>query len=183
MKVRNPFFSVILCFLLFGCATTARDNKIEFIVESDPKGCPIEVNGVNMGTTPTKIYLGVSKHWIGLAYSSNGWDYGDEIYHVTCFPPPDSKKQLVSQTKTIEPGINPEGGYLYFNLRLKPYVPSQQLEIKKTGKDEITIKDNCRDMGSENAHERLVRLKKLLDEGLITEDEYQKKRKAILEEL
>ena len=76
MTVLKNTILLLTAFILAGCATTARDNKIEFRVKSDPPGCPVEVNGVNMGLTPTSIYLGMSRFWVGIANSSDGWDYG-----------------------------------------------------------------------------------------------------------
>lgn len=159
-----------------GCATTARDNRVAFKVRSDPPGCPVEVNGINMGTTPTTIQLGVSKRWVGFAYSSDGWDYGQEAYQVTCFPPPDWHEALVSQTKLIQPGMAPETAELYFNLRLRPYVPPQQIQIDRQGKEEITVKTDV----PQDEASRLRKLKHLLNEGLISEDEYESKRQDIL---
>lgn len=165
--------------ILTGCATTARDNKIEFRVKSDPAGCPVEVNGINMGATPTNIYLGMSRFWVGLAFSSDGWDYGNETYQVTCFPPPDSREQLVSQSKLVQPKMTPQGADLYFNLRLRPYVPTQPIDIQKHGTEEITIRQE----GSTETGERLKKLQKLRDDGLITEEEFKKKRDEILKAL
>jgi hypothetical protein len=183
--MRNLLLAVSLtgALILMGCATTARDNKVEFRVKSDPEGCPVEVNGVNMGTTPTSIYLGVSKHWVGLAFSSDGWDYGNETYHVTCFPPPQSDEGLISQTKVVQPRMTPSGADLYFNLRLKPYVPTQPIDIQQRTMEDITIKDERTGPPSEDATTRLKKLKELLEQGFITDEEYQRKRDEILRSL
>jgi len=174
--------SLLVALITAGCATTARDNKVEFRVKSDPEGCPVEVNGVNMGTTPTSIYLGVSKHWVGLAFSSDGWEYGNEMYHVTCFPPPESGEGLISQTKVVQPQMTPGGADLYFNLRLKPYVPTQPIEIQRQSKEDITIRDERNNAHRDDAA-RLKKLNELQEQGLITDEEYQRKREEILKTL
>lgn len=168
---------------LAGCATTARDNKVEFRVKSDPQGCPVEVNGVNMGTTPTSVYLGVSKRWVGLAFSSDGWEYGSEAYHVTCFPPPESGEELISQTKVVQPQMTPGGADLYFNLRLRPYVPTQPIEIQRRSNEDITIKDERKDSQTDDASTRLKKIRELQEQGLITDEEYQRKREEVLNTL
>ena len=73
--------------------------------------------------------------------------------------------------------MTPDGADLYFNLRLRPYVPSQPIEIDKRGKEEITIKTDI----PEDEASRLKKLKHLLNEGLITEEEYESKRQKILD--
>jgi hypothetical protein len=166
-----------ICALLAGsCATTARDNLIEYKVASDPTGCPVEVNGISMGRTPTSISLGASRTWVGLAFSRDGWEYGGESYEVTCLPPPNSTESLISQTKVIQPGVAPQGAEIYFNLRLSPYNPPNRIEIDKQGKEEITIKSEL----PEDVESRLRTIRRLLDEGLITEDEYNSKRREII---
>jgi len=170
---------LVMAVALTGCATSARSNKIAFGVRSDPSGCPVEVNGINMGETPTTIHLGASKHWVGLFNSPDGWEYGGQMYHVTCFPPPNAKGPLTSQTKVISPGMIPKGGDLFFNLRLRPVNPAQPIQIETKGKEEITIKTER----AEDARDRLRKLKALLDDGLITKDEYDSKRQEILKSL
>lgn len=159
-----------------GCATTARDNLIQYKVASDPIGCPIEVNGISMGRTPTTISLGASKTWVGLAFSRDGWEYGGESYEVTCLPPASSTEPLISQTKVIQPGTTPQGAEIYFNLRLSPYNPPTRIEIDKRGKEEITIKSEM----PEDVESRLRKIKRLLDEGIISEEEYNSKRREII---
>ena len=176
---------LLLCAIIAsGCATTPASNKIAFRVTSDPPGCPIEVNGIASGVTPTTIYLGSSKYWVGLLMSPNGWAYGNQQYQVTCLPPPDSKEPLVSQTKVISPGMTPQGARIAFNLRLRPVHPTQPIEINKQEKSEIIIRDERVDPPqSSTAADRLRELKKLRDDGLITEEEFKQKRQSILKEL
>lgn len=169
-----------------GCATSARSNRITFHVTSDPTGCPVEVNGMNMGTTPTDIQLGASKRWVGILNSPDGWEFGRETYQVTCFPPPDAREQLTSQSKSVSPGMMPEGGNLYFNLRLTPVTPKQSVEIKSDIRKDVVIQDKTTTPSTEtntDSAERLRKLKKLKDDQLITEQEYEQKRQAILKEL
>ena len=164
-----------------GCVSSARSNQIPFGVRSDPPGCPIEVNGVSMGVTPTTIYLGASKSWVGLFNSPDGWEYGNQSYTVRCLPPVGSGQGMVSQDKIVQPGTTPNGAEIFFNMQLRPYVHPQHIDVRNDERSNITIK-RAPD-GISDASARLEKLKQLKQDGLITDDEYQAKRKAILDDL
>lgn len=171
--------ALVLAAFVSGCATPASQNHVSFNVTSDPPGCPVEVNGVHNGNTPTTIGLGLSKHWVGLMYSPDGWGYGNQIYNVTCFPPPDSSEPLTSQTKVISPAMTPKGADLYFNLRLRHTNPTTPVDITHHGKSEIVVKDEK----EASVAAKMRQLKEMKTEGLISEEEYESKRKQLLEEL
>lgn len=176
----NVIAALVLGAVVSGCATPASQNLVSFKVTSDPSGCPVEVNGVHSGNTPTTLRIGLSKHWVGLMYSPDGWGYGNEVYHVTCFPPPDSTEPLTSQTKVITPSMTPKGADIYFNLRLRPVTPTQSIDIKHDGKSEITVKEEAEDA---SVAAKMRQLKQLKDEGLISQEEYDTKRKKILDQM
>ena len=46
-----------------GCSTS---KQIKYTVTSDPSNAQVDVNGVEMGNTPTEITLGCTKQWVGL---------------------------------------------------------------------------------------------------------------------
>jgi len=171
--------ALLLAAFVSGCATPASQNLISFNVTSDPSGCPVEVNGVHSGDTPTTIRLGLSKHWVGLMYSPDGWGYGNEVYHVTCFPPPDATEPLTSQTKVITPSMTPRGADLYFNLRLRHTKPTTPVDITHHGKSEVIVKDEKK----QSVAAKMRQLKEMKDEGLISQEEYETKRKQLLDEL
>ena len=172
--------ALILAGFVSGCATPASRNHVAFNVTSDPSGCPVEVNGVHSGDTPTTIHLGLSKHWVGLMYSPDGWGYGNEVYQVTCFPPPDSKEPLTSQTKVITPSMTPKGADLYFNLRLRPVTPTASVDIRHEGKSEVVVKEEPKDA---SVAAKMRQLKQMMDEGLISQEAYDAKRKQLLDQL
>jgi hypothetical protein len=168
-----------LAALISGCATPSSENRVSFNVTSDPTDCPVEVNGIHLGNTPTTLELGLSKHWVGLMYASDGWGYGNETYHITCFPPPDTTEPLTSQTKVITPSMTPKGGDLYFNLRLRQTNPITPIDITHRGKSEIIVKDER----NASVAEKIRQLQGLKDEGLISQEEFDAKRKQLLEDL
>lgn len=103
---------------------------VPYKVTSIPIDAPVEVNGIHMGNTPTQIQLGTSKSWAGVCVAPGGWAYGNERYNVTVFPPIDSTNTLYSQTKVIMPQMTPQGGDLFFDLRLEGVRPTQPFEFK-----------------------------------------------------
>lgn len=120
----------ILAIAIFSGCMTMQQEKINYNVTSNPPGSPVEVNGVFMGNTPTTIWLAVSKSWVGLLNSPDGWGYGNQSYVVKCLPPPNASGPLYTQTKVINPSMTPQGGDLYFDLRLEPIKATQPVEIK-----------------------------------------------------
>jgi hypothetical protein len=183
MKTIRLLLGVLTTALLIsGCATPASQNHVPFKVTSDPVGCPVEVNGIYSGDTPTTIKLGLSKHWVGLMYSSDGWGYGNEVYNITCLPPTETAELLTSQTKVIAPSMTPKGADIHFNLRLRHVTPTQTIDINQRGKSEVIIKDDSDKKVDDSAYEKMEELKKMKDAGLITEDEYNSEKKEILED-
>lgn len=133
-------------------------------VTSNPPGCPVEVNGSRAGTTPTILKLQVGKAWVGVASVPGGWAYGKQLYEVSVLPPDGGPRGLNLQTKRIQPGLSPKGSTMHFELRSRPG-PSAQ----PTGAQELDV--------------RLRKLKKLFDEGLIDQQDYDRQRKVILSDL
>lgn len=128
--MKRTFTTVAVCVLgvVGGCANT---TKVTFDVDSEPTGGRVEVNGVSKGTTPTQIVLGVTRRWVGLLRASDGWGVDEpQVYVVKVFPPSGSSERLFSQTKMINPSQTPEGGALFFDLRLEPVRPTQPIEIQ-----------------------------------------------------
>ena len=175
MKLKY-FFHVSLVFLLgamvFSCASF---QNVPIRIESDPSGSNVEVNGVHMGQTPATIYLRVSKTWVGLMYSPDGWGYGKENYVVSCNPTKEFRGEYVSQSKVIYPGQSINGATLFFDLNLVPYNPTKKIDINSN----ITVKENEK---KKNVEERLTELKQLLEKELITKAEYEAKKAEILKE-
>ena len=144
-----------------GCATTQRIN---FAVTSVPDSVRVDVGGVQLGVTPLNI-------WLGCHRSGNGI-YSERKYEVTAFPLPGSGG--TTQTKLINPCLSrmSKENTIHFDLGLKPVAPIQNVNLKIDQKDSL-----------EQAKLRRVRLlKRMLDEGLITKEEYNEKVDKILSE-
>ena len=152
---------VIIVSLAFcGCATS---TKVTYNITSEPTQAPVDVNGVNMGATPTTATLECSKQWVGLAYSPDGWASASGKYEIKAYPPKGFRGQ--SQTKNIDPcewkgGGNPS---IQFDLGLEKVTPTQKIEITTT------------DNSNSNIQKSIEALKTLRNTGVITEEEYKAK--------
>ena len=180
LKSTIPILSaLLLAFALQGCA--APDNGVPFLVKSNPLGCNVEVNGVFMGTTPTTIQLGVTKRWVGILQSKDGWGYGNESYVVTCLPPPNGSEGLTSQQRTVSPGMTPHGGELFFDLKLDAVTPVSRQQVVIIQKPDHAPEPQKESTG--DLSKKLKELESLKQQKLISEDEYKALRAKILSEV
>jgi hypothetical protein len=127
--VTKVLIVLTLACLCQGCSSVRVYN---FRVNSNPQGCPVEVDGTVFGYTPTTVPLSVSKRWVGVVNAPGGWEYRNQAYIVKCYPPPAGTGQnLVSQTKRvfITPGVTPAEPELYFDLTLESVAPTQNINV------------------------------------------------------
>lgn len=144
--------------LLTGCASS---NMVPIEVESSPPGARIDVNGAAFGTTPTTIELGCNKRWVGVMSAPDGWAYSG-AYQVTAYPA--SGQEGLSQTKTINPcQIQTKPGHMHFDLGLDAVSPRQRVDVNVTTIEKSSVSDT------------LMALKKLRDQGVLSEQEYRQK--------
>jgi hypothetical protein len=174
--MKNIYLILVVSILTFGCSTM---KMVPFHITSEPTGCPIEVNGIASGETPTTITLGASRYWVGLLYGKGGYSYYQNTYQVTCLPQKNATEELISQTKTINPAMTLEGAKIHFDLSLQPINPLQRIEIQSP-KGKKSSQDN--EKTNTDPETKLKKLNKMRDDKIITEEEYQKKRKQILQE-
>jgi hypothetical protein len=116
--------------LLLALASCASSDWVIYDVDSSPQGGLVEVNGIHLGTTPCQIKLRTSERWVGLANAPGGWAQGGETYLVIVYPPVNSSEPLYSQSKQVMPAMTPDGGMLFFNLRLVNVAPVQPVEFR-----------------------------------------------------
>ncbi len=120
----------LLAIFVLAFASCSSTQWVSYSVDSAPQGGIVEVNGVNLGTTPCEIKLRMSERWVGLANAPGGWAQGGETYQVTVFPPLNPAETLYSQSKQVMPSMTPQGAKLFFNLRLVNVAPVQPIEIR-----------------------------------------------------
>jgi len=152
---------ILFCLTFIGCAST---QMLKVKVESDPSGAQIDVDGISFGNTPTEVNMSCSKAWVGFMNSPDGWDYANTTYQITASPSPSNPGY--TQIKYINPcqwkGNQPP--VINFNLGLEKFSPTQKIEVNATG---IVQPDAEK--------EALDNLKKLRDEGILSDTEYKEK--------
>lgn len=151
---------IIICLAFSGCSSL---TKITYDITSDPPNAPIDVNGMNVGVTPTTATLECSKRWVGIMNAPGGRVNISGDYEIKAYPPKGFNGQ--SQTKNVDPcqwkGKN--NPTIQFDLGLVKVAPIQKIEITTNNKE------------NNNIQESIYALKTLRNSGVITEEEYKAK--------
>jgi hypothetical protein len=111
--------------ILTGCSS--RIVTVPFVIDSTPQGAQVDVDGVNFGVTPATVTYSVTQLWNGLLNTPN-WVPAYQISTITVFPPVNGGDALVTQSKTIQPGVT-GGRRVFFDLRVAPVQPSQRIDL------------------------------------------------------
>jgi len=83
--MRFMTLGLLPCILLSGCCTIISGKSQEIAVDSDPTGARIQLDGKEVGTTPTKLTVSRSMDAHTLLFTKDGFD---------------------PKTETLSPGIN-----------------------------------------------------------------------------
>ena len=154
------------------CATVFTGTKQKVAIDSNPQGAEIIINGQQMGVTPATIK--VDRELDALLYGGKEIQFelaGYKNYGYIL----DARLNTVSIINFFNPvfwAIDIASGAVtkyddYYNFRLMP--------IEGTTASPYTTNN----MGK---YEKLVQLKKLLEEGVITQKEFDREKAKILEE-
>ncbi len=151
---------IFVSITIVGCATS---TKVTYEISSEPLQAPVDVDGVNMGITPTTATLECSKKWVGVMNSPDGWANASGKYEIKAYPPIGFSGQ--SQSKNIDPcQWNGEGNpSIQFDLGLEKVAPTQKIEI--------TTNNN----NNSNTQKSIEALRTLRDSGVLTDEEYKAK--------
>ena len=168
--------------ILAGCCSIIHGTSQEVGVSSSPTGAKVVVNGSQMATTPATLNLkrngshrirleldGYQPYEMTLTKSVSGWVWGNIVFGGL-----------------IGLAVDAIDGAIY---KLAPEQVSAQL-LKGEG-DTLQVKmiegkpENAEKIGQmeRTPAEKLMELKELKDQGLLTEDEYEAKRKALVDQL
>jgi hypothetical protein len=121
MGLRSVLALLVLAPTLAACSPTlSLPATVPCVVTSTPPGAAVFIDGQQAGTTPLEVKFSVSRWWVGLLYSPNGWAYGPQTYTVTVLPPPTAAAQQAAETQVVVPGDTPHGGSVFFDLRRPP---------------------------------------------------------------
>lgn len=129
-KVRTSAPYLLFITLIFSTGCTQRVVTVPVQIDSVPQGCPVDVDGINRGNTPTTVSFTVSQAYSGLLKGDYWYSTNTVPNVVTVYPPPGSGAGLMSQTKTIMPGNLTDGaGKVFFDLRLDSVQPKQRIDL------------------------------------------------------
>lgn len=157
--------------LLQGCATVLHGPSQHVSVSSNPSGAIVEANGAGSWKTPTRIKLARKRDHILIIRKEGYEDEQVVIMHVIS----GAVAGNILAGGLIGWGIDAMTGAQY---RLVPETVHVELKPLKPGSPEATSP-----LIHMSAEEKLKRLKGLLDEELITQEEYEAMRKIILEKV
>jgi uncharacterized protein YceK len=168
--------------VLSGCCSIMHGTRQEIGVSSYPTGARVFVNGSQVGMTPATLELkrnasqrirleldGYQPYEMSLTKSTSGWVWGNIIFGGI-----------------IGLAVDAIDGALY---KLSPEQISAQLSRGEGDTFQVKmvngIPDNAEKVGQmeKTTAEKLKELKDLKDSGILTDDEYETKRKVLVEEL
>ena len=148
--------------LLTSCASTT-------MIQSEPGGARVYLNGEPVGTTP---YTHTDTKIVGSTTMVRIEKEGYETLNTSF-----SRDEEADIGAII-------GGFLFLFpfLWTMKYKPSHTYELEPVGGDDMTPAEIEMNLELRSKADRLREFKKLLDEGVITKEEFEKEKKKILEE-
>lgn len=190
--------------LFTGCATIVKDDSQPVAFSSDPQGATVSINGTPRGQTPTTIMVkraakkqmiqmelaGYETEIFPLGKSVAGMTFGNIIFGGVIGVGVDI---ATGKATNYEESV-------HVKMRAKPGTNIAEASAALSMPSDSSIKTNATQQGSENVpytnlapgvrapekvpasvEERLSALERLKDGGHISEEEYQARRKAILD--
>lgn len=171
--------------MLSGCASIISGTKQEVSVNSVPSGANVKINGMNRGQTPIVLDLkrmkshtvriemdGYQPYDLALSKGVNGWVLGNVIFGGLIGLVIDAVDGAIYTIKpdTIQANLvkNADTGVA---INGQEY---SEDDLQKVGQME-------RNAGS--ISQQLIQLKSLKDDGILTEVEYETKRKELVQKL
>ena len=160
-----------LSFFLTSCATMFSGTTQRVMIDSNPPGADIVINGQKQGTTPVDIIVdrelddlfdGGKDIKLRLdGYEENGYELDAELNPVS----------IVNLFNILFWGIDAATGAItrydyYYSFEMIPLDNNVSIPTQKNPGDK---------------YEQLAKLKKLLDDGAITQEEYDSEKAKILE--
>jgi hypothetical protein len=166
----------ISLFTLSSCATLFSGTSQHISIDSEPQGAEVSIDGQIIGTTPTTLRINRRPQDLGgygRRVNLEKLGYRKQIYYIKTKVNPVAYFNLFS---LLFWGIDYATGaivryneYNYFELR----EDRESVSAKNLNK----VPDNSQ---SKDKYQQLRELKKLLDEGILTEEEFQREKEEIL---
>lgn len=172
MKKANYILVLGLIILNSSCATLFTGTRQNVSIDSNPQGADIIIDGQKMATTPAKIK--VDRELEALLYGGKEIQFDLEGYKKLGYEL-DARLNSVAIINFFNPlfwGIDIVTGAVtrydnYYNFQLMPLEFNNTQSITESNMEK---------------YEKLVQLKKLLEDGVITQEEFEKEKAKILKE-
>ncbi|MGJ3234831.1 PEGA domain-containing protein [Marivirga sp.] len=172
MKKANYLFILAVIMISTSCATLFTGTRQNVSIDSNPQGADIIIDGQNLGVTPAKIK--VDRELDALLYGGKEIQFELEGYKKLGYEL-DTRLNSVAIINFFNPlfwGIDIATGAVtkydnYYNFQLRPLEFNNTQSITESNMEK---------------YEKLVQLKKLLEDGVITQEEFDKEKAKILEE-
>lgn len=185
---------VVLVSLFTSCATIFTGTSQKVRVDSKPQGADVLVEGKKVGTTPAEFRIKRNVNDLMdeekqiqfelAGYEKTGYSINAEFNPVAAI----NLFNLFAWAVDAATGaVTRYDEYTYVELRpeekpkpsnTKKSEPSTSTAEEKEGEPkEITTKSN-----KEDKYDRLIKLKKLLDDGILTQEEFDREKAKILAE-
>lgn len=178
-----PVFAMVtLALVVAGCCSIIHGTSQEVGISSSPSGATVIVNGQQMGTTPVTLDLkrkgshkitiemdGYQPYEMALTKSTSGWVWGNVLLGGL-----------------IGLAVDAIDGALY---KVNPELVQAQLLAAEKDSLQIGmaqgIPEGAEKIGQmdKTPAEKLKELKELKDQGILTEEEYETRRKTLVDQL
>jgi uncharacterized protein YceK len=159
-KTVSVMLAVVM--LLSGCASTT-------VIQSIPSGAKVYVDGETLGTTP---YSYSDTKFTGSTNFLRLEKEGYEVFNTS-----------FSRNEEADVGAIIGGFFVWvpflWAMKYKPTHTYELSPIVEKQSEEISVNKNC---STKSKADRLRELKQLLDEEILTQEEYEKEKKKVLEE-
>lgn len=174
--------ALTLAAFVAGCCSIIHGTRQEIGVSSNPTGAMVFVNGAQKGTTPVTLDLkrnssqkirveldGYQPYEISLTKSVSGWVWGNIVFGGLIGLAIDAIDGAIYKIKpeNIQANLLASAGAA-LKVEMTKGAPE---DAEKIGQMEKTTA------------EKLKELKELKDDGILTEEEYETKRKALVDQL
>jgi len=103
---------------------------VNYLIESNPTGGLVKVNGDEVGNTPTEVRIVVPMPQKQQANNVQNKVAGEDTASITVSPLPEMKGRLISKTLVFKIADHPSGSTLVFDLRGDNPFPINPANIK-----------------------------------------------------
>lgn len=180
VKLKDFIVILIASSFLLGCATIFKGGHQTISFSSNPDSAKVYLNGENMGKTPFELQLKVNKSY-NVEFRKEGYSNRTLILSNSVGAGWIILDVVLGGIIGIAIDAATGDWYSLDQDHLNAPLEATKTEFKTTNQDEGNSTIETKNNGS-NISKKLKDLKGLLDEGIITKDEFEARRKKILDD-